>query len=82
MKNPCITDYEWELSQPKVLHQPVITTEELDKFNSLFSIIQLKSDDDVSDEWVTNIEQLLPLIKNSLMSIEDKPGKLVCCVAF
>lgn len=78
MKSPCITDYEWDLVQRKIFDHSTTPSngEQIDKFKALLSNVQLKTDNEISDEWVTHVETLTPLIKNSLISINDKSSML------
>ncbi|XP_065211806.1 protein virilizer [Planococcus citri] len=78
MKSPCITDYEWGLLQRKIFDHSTTPPNgaQIEKFKTLLSNIQLKIDDDIPDEWVTLVETLTPLIKTSLISIDDRTSTL------
>jgi hypothetical protein len=75
MKPLQITNYEWKLLQPKILEPVSASNEKFDKFKTLLANIELKPFEDGMDDWVTTVENLIPLLEVGLIDCEDRRGQ-------
>lgn len=70
-----MTDYEWDLLQLKILDQPVIPVDKAEKLKTLLSNIDQKPFEDGPDDWVTNVENIIPVLKVGLIGCDDRIGQ-------
>lgn len=68
------TKYEWESMQLKILEPTSTPNEKLDKFKTLFTNIELKQFEDGMDDWVTTVENLIPVLEVGLNICECRDG--------
>lgn len=69
-----MTEYEWMVLQPKIIEQSVIADDKTEKLKTFLSNIELKQFEDNPDEWVTNVENIIPILESGLAAAEDKAG--------
>lgn len=70
-----MTDYEWDLLQLKILENTISSTDEIKKLRALLSSIEQKSFADGPDDWVTNVENIIPVLKAGLIGCDDRIGE-------
>ncbi len=69
-----MTDYEWELLQSKILDTATTPTEKTEKLKALLTNLESKAFDDGPDDWVTTIENVIPILESGLIGCEERAG--------
>lgn len=69
-----MTDYEWEVMQLKAADIAAPPSEKSEKLKTLISIIEMKPFDEYSDDWVTTVECIIPVLEVGLIHVDDLTG--------
>lgn len=74
LKSPYVTDYEWESMQLKSSDMAPPPSEKSEKLKILLSNIDSKPFDENSDDWVTTVENIIPILEVGLIHIDESTG--------